>query len=83
MHLPAIRVTTKERKFLSVAQAAELFGMSPMTLYRAINCGEFPAVKIRGRFVIPVQAIDAMVEAATSGQGLVDAADWAPGGRVA
>jgi hypothetical protein len=48
-----------------------------MTVYRAIAAGEFPAVKIRGRVIVPAGAIDAMIEAATSGGTLVHSADWA------
>jgi excisionase family DNA binding protein len=66
--------------FYSVAEAARLFGMSEMTLYRAIHAGQFPAVRIRGRLIIPAKAIDAMIEAAVSDGRLVDAADWVPGG---
>ena len=51
-------------RFLSVKQAAELMGVADVTLYRAIWAGEFPAVKIRGRYVIPTRAIDALEQAA-------------------
>ena len=40
-----------------------MLGMSPMTLYRAIMPGEFPAARIRGRLIVPAQAIDAMAKA--------------------
>jgi len=64
------------RKFYSVAEAAEMFGMSPMTLYRAISAGEFPAVRIRGRLIVPAQAVDAMADMATDEQTVVDAVGW-------
>jgi len=64
------------RAFFSVAETARMFGMSTMTLYRAIECGEFPAVRIRGRLIIPARAIDDMVEAAVADGRQVDAADW-------
>jgi excisionase family DNA binding protein len=66
--------------FYSVAEAASLFGMSEMTLYRAIHAGQFPAVRIRGRLIIPAKAIEAMIEAAVCDGRLVDAADWVPNG---
>ena len=69
---------SKPPSFFSVAQAARLFGMSQMTLYRAINAGEFPAVRIRGRLIIPARAIDEMVDAALVDGRQVDAADWVP-----
>jgi len=50
-----------------------------MTLYRAIQAGEFPAVRIRGRIIVPVKAIEAMTDAALQSSGLVEAADWVVG----
>jgi excisionase family DNA binding protein len=46
------------RRFLSVTETASLFGTSEMTVYRAIAAGELPAVRLRGRLIIPRQAID-------------------------
>lgn len=63
--------------FLSVAKTAQLVGMSVMTLYRAIHGGEFPAVRVRGRLLVPVRAIDEMVSAAMTSGAVVDAAEWA------
>lgn len=67
-------------RFYSVPQVARLLGMAPVTVYRAIRAGEFPAVQVRGRLIVPAKAIDAMVDAAVEGGGLVDAAAWVPGG---
>jgi len=53
-----------------------MLGVNQMTVYRAIRAGEFPAVKIRGRYVIPSRALDAMADFATSAGTVVDAADW-------
>jgi excisionase family DNA binding protein len=66
------------RSFFSVSEVAHLLGMSSMTVYRAIQCGEFPAVRIRGRLIVPAQAIEQMVDAALTHGGEVDAADWLP-----
>jgi excisionase family DNA binding protein len=65
------------RVFYSVARTAQLVGMSVMTLYRAIHGGEFPAVRIRGRLLVPARAIDEMVAAAMTSGSVVDAASWA------
>lgn len=67
----------QEPRFYSVAEAAAMFGLSAMTLYRAIADGEFPAVKIRGRVIVPAKAVESMIDAATSDGTMVDAADWA------
>ncbi len=66
--------TSKDPRFYSVAQAAHMFGTAPVTLYRAIRAGEFPAVRIRGRLIVPAKAIEAMAEAAVTDQTVVDAA---------
>jgi hypothetical protein len=52
-----------------------MFGMAPMTLYRAIHAGQFPAVKIRGRYVIPARALDELERAAVDTNGVVTSAD--------
>ena len=64
-------------RFYSVSQVARMFGLSPMTVYRAIGAGEFPAVRIRGRLIVPAKAVEAMAEVATAEQTVVDAARWA------
>ena len=65
-----------EPRFYSVAQVAAMFGMSSMTLYRAIAAGEFPAVRVRGRLIIPAKALAAMEDAAATSNTVVDAAGW-------
>jgi excisionase family DNA binding protein len=65
-------------RFYSVAQVARMLGMSPMTLYRAIAAGHFPAVRIRGRLIVPAKAIEAMADAAIADQTVVDASGWVP-----
>ena len=64
-------------RFYSVAEAAKIVGAAPVTLYRAIRAGEFPAVRIRGRLIVPARALDAMVSTAIAESSLVDAAEWA------
>ncbi len=68
-------------RFLSVAAVARVLAVSEVTLYRAISSGEFPAVKVRGRYVVPASALDAMEHAAVDTGRLVDAALWAEHGR--
>jgi hypothetical protein len=50
--------------------------MSQMTLYRAIGAGQFPALRIRGRLIIPARAIDEMVADAMAEHSVVDASAW-------
>jgi len=70
-------------RFLSVSAAARLLGMSDVTLYRAIHADEFPAIKIRGRYVIPGGALDAMEGHALRTGSVVESADWPAEGGAA
>lgn len=63
-------------RFYSVPQTARMIGTAPVTLYRAIRDGEFPAVRIRGRLIIPARAIEAMIDTAIADQTVVDASGW-------
>jgi excisionase family DNA binding protein len=65
-------------QFYSVTEVAAMFGLSSMTVYRAIAAGEFPAVKIRGRLIVPARAVEAMIETTTKHGTIVDAASWVP-----
>jgi excisionase family DNA binding protein len=78
--MPAKPPDADALRFFSVAQTARMFGMSEMTLYRAIHAGQFPAVRIRGRFIVPAKAIEHMVDAAVARGELVDAQAWVPSG---
>jgi excisionase family DNA binding protein len=65
-------------QFISVPQVARRTGMSAMTIYRAIAAGEFPAVRVRGRLIVPAEVLDAMAAAAVADQTVVDASFWVP-----
>lgn len=67
----------RSRRFYTVAQVAAELGLSEPTVYRAIRAGEFPAIRVRGRYVVPARAIDALEESAIA-IGLVDAAGVTP-----
>lgn len=64
-------------RFYSVTATARILGVSPMTLYREIADGHFPAIRVRNRLVIPAKAVEEMAEAALLTQSVVDASDWA------
>ena len=70
-------------RFMTVGATARLLGMSEATLYRAIRACEFPAVKVRNRYVVPRRVLDAMEDAAMRTMTMVDAADWVDRGDVA
>ncbi|RSM59506.1 DNA-binding protein [Actinoplanes sp. ATCC 53533] len=70
-------------RFRSVPDTAEVLGMSEVTLYRAIREGQFPAIKVRGRYVVPSRVLDDMESAAITSGAVVDAAEYTTGNRVA
>lgn len=70
-------------RFYSVAEAARILGAAPVTLYRAIRAGEFPAVRIRGRLIVPAKALEAMTATTITNGSLVDAAEWTSATRGA
>lgn len=70
------RAVSTAPRFYSVAQVARILGMSSMTVYRAIADGQFPALKVRGRLIIPAKVVDEMTEAAMAEGVVIDAASW-------
>lgn len=53
--------------FYDVQDVADMFRMSRMTIYRAIRPGELPAVRIRGRWIVPASVVAALVADAEAG----------------
>ncbi len=51
-------------RFYSAGEVAGMFGVSRMTIYRAINDGTIPAIQVRDRWVVPALAVEGMVQAA-------------------
>jgi excisionase family DNA binding protein len=62
--MPQTSSPPSRRRFLTVSQAADVLQVSPVTLYRSIGTGELPAIKLRGRYIIPSSALDALEAAA-------------------
>lgn len=52
------------KRFYAAHEVATLLGVSTPTIYREIRAGRFPAIRVRGRYVIPARAIDALEQAA-------------------
>ncbi|MCO1658106.1 helix-turn-helix domain-containing protein [Pseudonocardia sp. S2-4] len=68
--------------FYTVAEVARLLRVNRATIYRAIAADAFPAVRVRGRYVIPAVALDQLAaEAAVSG-AVVDVAAIAAARRI-
>jgi len=66
---------------LSVPEAAALLSVSQEHLYRLIQAGGFPAVRLgmggkQGRYVVPAKAVDALLNTAATSGACVDAGEW-------
>lgn len=69
--------------FYTVTEAARIMRCNRSTLYRAIREDAFPAVRVRTRYVVPVEAVERLAaEAANSGE-CVDVARMAAERRTA
>lgn len=68
--------STSRRVFLTVHEAADALRVDARTVYRAISENAFPAVKVRGRYVIPARVVDALADEAVELGRLVDVADY-------
>jgi excisionase family DNA binding protein len=51
----------QERRALSIEETAEACGLSRATLYRLIADGRLATLKIGARMLVPVSAIDALL----------------------
>ncbi|WP_279538298.1 helix-turn-helix domain-containing protein [Labedaea rhizosphaerae] len=64
-----------------MAEAAEKLRVSKMTIYRMISEGEFPAIRLRGRYSVPRGPIDAIIRQAIVTNSTVDVSEWTKGRR--
>ncbi|WP_033292915.1 helix-turn-helix domain-containing protein [Amycolatopsis jejuensis] len=69
--------------FYTVGEAARVLRVNPVTLYRAIRDGAFPAVRIRTRYVVPAVALAELVAEVTASGGCVDIAELVAKRRTA
>jgi excisionase family DNA binding protein len=73
----ALRKRSEGVPTYSVPEAAALMSVSQEHLYRLIRAGTFPALRMRartvnGRYVIPARAVEALLDAATDANSLID-----------
>jgi len=55
-------------KLISVKDAAQRLGVSPITAHRWAKSGRIPSVKLGGRRLVPEAAIERIVASAMSGE---------------
>jgi excisionase family DNA binding protein len=53
-----------ERKTLTVTEAAKALGVSRNKAYEAVRRGEIPTIKIGKRILVPVAALERMLQGA-------------------
>ena len=63
-------------------EAAALLSISQEYLYRLIQAGGFPALRMRlggnqGRYVVPARAVEKLLDDASANAGCVDVDEWA------
>lgn len=56
---------TPEPRTITVAQAATVLGISRTTAYECVRAGSIPSLHLGGRIIVPLQAIEAMLERAS------------------
>lgn len=61
-------------QFYTVPEAARVLRVDPATVYRAIRAGEFPAVRVRTRYVVPSWALEEIAAEAAASLRCVDLA---------
>lgn len=50
-------MATDAKRFLKPEEAGKLLGVSKQTIYRMIHAKQLPAVKLMGRYSVPMAAI--------------------------
>jgi excisionase family DNA binding protein len=53
-----------ERKTYSVVETAKVLGIGRSAAYQAVNAGEIPSIRIGGRLLVPVQALEQLLSSA-------------------
>lgn len=51
---------------MTVTEAAIALGISRSSAYECVRTGDLPALRLGGRIIVPIQAIDQMLESASA-----------------
>lgn len=62
-----------ERLTMPVEEAGEMLGISRSLAYELVRRGELPSLRLGRRVVVPVRALEAMVEHASEPHVAIDA----------
>ena len=66
----------------SSLEAGAMLGVSYMTLWRAIRENQFPGLQLRGRIIVPLKAVDLLLDTAVQSGELIDTAAWTANWRA-
>ena len=67
--------------FFTATEVARLFRLDESTLYRHLRAGNFPGLKIGGRYVVPRAVVDRLVADILHTGRCVDLGSWTEGWR--
>lgn len=62
--------------FYNVAETAALLRLDQSTLYRHLRSGQFPGVKIGGRYVVPHIVVERLISDVLASGRCLDLAEW-------
>lgn len=62
--------------FYNVAETAKLLRLDQSTMYRHLRSGQFPGVKIGGRYVVPRVVVEKLITDVLAAGRCLDVADW-------
>jgi len=58
-----------EKRFLTVAEVADMMRVSRMTVYRLVHSGQLPAIRFGRSFRVPESAVQAAIDNPVSDAG--------------
>lgn len=62
--------------FYTAAEVARLFRLDESTLYRHLRAGNFPGLKVGGRYVVPREVVDRLIADILHTGRCVDLGSW-------
>jgi excisionase family DNA binding protein len=74
--MPLVVRKQQRPQFLTVGEAAQVMRVSDDLVYDLIRASEFPAIKLRNRYVVPLRALQQLEADSMSAGSLVDVAEW-------
>ena len=62
-------MVSDERRTISVNEAAKILGIGRSAAYEGVKSGQIPAIRVGGRWLVPLAALDRMLAEAGKGEG--------------